>query len=235
MPPDAVISVYNAGSPYYIQEATVSVERLLEGYWRFRKTRFVSAQELYKKLGKQGQSPEVLFIACCDSRVDPAAIFDAGPGELFVIRNVANLVPPWAPDGRHHGTSAAIEFAVRHLKVREIVVMGHAQCGGAAALLNRFHEQPGASDFIGSWISLAEEAKHRMLARQAGDGDPQRELEYEIVRLSLANLMGFSWVREKVEAGELSLHGWHFGITHGKLAILDRDSDEFRIIEDPAA
>ena len=131
-----------------------------------------------------------MFIACCDSRVDPAAIFDAGPGELFVIRNVANLVPPWAPDGRHHGTSAAIEFAVRHLKVREIVVMGHAQCGGAAALLNRFHEQPGASDFIGSWISLAEEAKQRMLARQIGDGDSQRELEYEIVRLSLANLMG---------------------------------------------
>ena len=159
----------------------MSIERLLEGYRRFRKTRFAATQELYRKLGKQGQSPEVLFIACCDSRVDPATIFDTGPGELFVVRNVANLVPPWAPDGSHHGTSAAIEFAVRHLKVRDIVVMGHAQCGGVAALLKGFHEQPGASDFIGSWISLAEEAKQRMVARQDSHSDQQRELEYEIV------------------------------------------------------
>lgn len=213
----------------------MSVERLLEGYWRFRKTRFVAAQEVYRKLGRQGQSPEVLFIACCDSRVDPGTIFDTGPGELFVIRNVANLVPPWAPDGRHHGTSAAIEFAVRNLKVREIVIMGHAQCGGAAALLNDFHEQPGASDFIGSWISLAQEAKQRMLARQVSRDDWQREMEYEIVRHSLRNLMGFSWVREKVEAGELRLHGWHFGITHGRLAILDPATDEFRVLDEPGA
>ena len=213
----------------------MSIERLLEGYRRFRKTRFAATQEVYRKLGKQGQSPEILFIACCDSRVDPATIFDTGPGELFVVRNVANLVPPWAPDGSHHGTSAAIEFAVRHLKVRDIVVMGHAQCGGVAALLNGFHEQPGASDFIGSWISLAESAKQRMLARPDSHGDQQRELEYEIVRHSLGNLMGFSWVREKVEAGELRLHGWHFGITHGKLAILDRDRDEFRVLDTETA
>ena len=212
----------------------MSIERLLEGYRRFRKTRFAATQEVYRKLGKQGQSPEVLFIACCDSRVDPATIFDTGPGELFVVRNVANLVPPWAPDGSHHGTSAAIEFAVRHLKVRDIVVMGHAQCGGVAALLKGFHEQPGASDFIGSWISLAEEAKQRMVARQDSHSDQQRELEYEIVRHSLNNLMGFSWVRERVEAGELRLHGWHFGITHGRLAILDRDHNEFRVLDTEA-
>lgn len=206
----------------------MSIEALLRGYRRFRTTRYAQARELYEQLQARGQRPKVLFIACCDSRADPAAITDSGPGELFVIRNVANLVPPCTPDGGHHGTSAAVEFAVRHLEVEHIVVMGHAECGGAKALMQGAGDDPAPGDFIGQWIALAQPARNRVLAmpRLAPDGH-QRAIEQEIVRLSLENLLSFGWLRERVEAGRLSLHGWHFGIATGSLRVLEPASGEF--------
>ncbi|MGQ0658615.1 MAG: carbonic anhydrase [Chromatiales bacterium] len=206
----------------------MSLEGLIAGYCRFRTTRFPSAQVLYRQLEARGQSPKTLLIACCDSRVDPATIFDAGPGELFVVRNVANLVPPSTPDGRHHGTSAALEFAVLHLQVECIVVMGHAQCGGAKALLEGVHEDPSRSDFIGSWMGLAAPARERVLSLPVAPADMQRRIEYEIVRESLTNLLSFQWLRQRVEKGSLALHGLHFGIATGELAMLDAKTGEFR-------
>jgi len=206
----------------------MSLADLLAGYRRFRTARFPSAQVLYRQLEARGQSPKTLFVACCDSRVDPATIFDVGPGELFVVRNVANLVPVSTPDGRHHGTSAAIEFAVVHLNVEHIVVMGHAQCGGAKELLAGVHEDPTASDFIGSWMSLAAPARERVLRLPVAPSDMQRLIEYEIVRQGLKNLLSFNWVREGVEKGQLQLHGMHFGIATGELAVLDQKSGEFQ-------
>ncbi len=209
----------------------MSVAQLLDGYQRFRKNRFEEAREIYYRLNKLGQSPKVMVIACCDSRVDPATIFDAGPGELFISRNVANLVPPYAPDGAHHGTSAALEFAVKHLKVEDIVVMGHAQCGGANALLMQ-HQFGKRTEFIDSWMQIASDARDKVVLDQGDAEDVQQAIEHEIVRLSLRNLMQFSWIREAVEAGQLHLHGWYFGIEKGVLYCLNPDTNEFEAVVD---
>lgn len=207
----------------------MSVSGLLEGYHRFRANRYPQARELYRQLHARGQSPKVLFIACCDSRTDPASITDSGPGELFVVRNVANLVPPCTPDGAHHGTSAAVEFAVRHLEVEDVVVMGHAECGGAKALLNGAGENPAPGDFIGCWMAQATPARERVLgARSLTEDDRQRAIEYEIVRLSLGNLLTFPWLRERVETGALRLHGWHFGIATGTLYVMEESTGQFQ-------
>lgn len=205
----------------------MSLHGLIAGYRRFRTTRFPSAQAVYQRLEAIGQSPKTLFIACCDSRVDPATIFDVGPGELFVVRNVANLVPINTPDGRHHGTSAALEFAVLHLQVECIVVMGHAQCGGAKALLEGIHEDASRSDFIGSWMGLAVRARERAMSLPIAPAELQRCIEYEIVRESLHNLTSFPWLRRRVEEGHLALHGMHFGIATGELTILDVGTGTF--------
>jgi carbonic anhydrase len=204
----------------------MSVERLLEGYRRFRQTRFAAARALYEQLAC-GQRPRVMMIACCDSRVDPATITDAGPGELFVVRNVANLVPPFTPDGRHHGTSAALEFGTSVLEVSDIVVLGHAQCGGVQALLEGTHMRASTVDFVGAWMELAADARARVVDADPPPADPQRALEYEVVRLSLENLSSYPWVRECVDRGRLRLHGWHFGIATGELVVLDFDRGVF--------
>jgi len=161
-----------------------------------------------------------MVIACCDSRCDPAMVFDAGPGELFIIRNVANLIPPYSPDGTYHGTSAALEFGVCALQVRDIVVMGHAMCGGIAALM---HGVPAnCPDFIYPWISIAEPARDRVL--KCDDGrDPVRACEYEAVRLSLENLLSFPWIADRVAEGQLALHGALFDIRTGVLEVLQED------------
>lgn len=205
------------------------ITRLLDGYRRFRDGHYSRARSLYQELEAQGQSPKVLFLACCDSRVDPAVITDAGPGELFVVRNVANLVPPCNPDGQYHGTSAALEFAIKSLGVEHIVVMGHAQCGGAKALLQQGQDTPGRDDFIGKWMHIASAARDRVYQRTDISG-PGRLicLEQEIVRLSLRNLLTFEWIKTRVEAGTLHLHGWYFGIAKGRLYVLDPATDEFR-------
>jgi len=196
------------------------MDRLIEGYRRFRAEVWPRERSRFEALAALGQRPRALVIACSDSRVDPQMIFNAAPGELFVIRNVANLVPPCAPDAAYHGTSAALEFAVRVLAVRDIVVVGHALCGGVRALLEG--APPEAGDFVAPWMRIARAARERTLACEPAEAR-QEACEHEVVRLSLANLMTFPWVREAVEAGRLRLHGLHFDIRSGILVALRAD------------
>jgi len=196
------------------------MDRLIEGYRRFRASGWPERRAVFERLAEGGQRPRALVIACSDSRVDPTMIFDAGPGELFVVRNVANLVPPYAPDARHHSTSAAIEFAVKGLKVQHVVVMGHALCGGVDALLNGVPE--GLSDFVGTWIAIAAPARERAAACR----DPaarQEACERETVKVSLDNLRSFPWVSTAIAEGRLALHGCRFDIRTGILERLAED------------
>ncbi len=198
------------------------MDGLIEGYRRFRAEVWPAERARYEALARRGQRPETLVVACSDSRVDPSTIFGAGPGELFVVRNVAALVPPYEPDARYHGTSAALEFGVRVLEVSRIVVLGHAQCGGVQAMVEGAPEQ--ARDFVADWIKIAEPALPRARnAAAAEGGDVLDRAETEVVRLSLANLMTFPWIREAVEAKRLSLHGARFAIRTGILEMLEGD------------
>jgi carbonic anhydrase len=195
------------------------MDAMIAGYRRFRATRWRERQATFETLARAGQSPRALVVACSDSRVDPTMIFDAGPGELFVVRNVANLVPAYAPDGRAHATSAALEFGVRVLAVPHLIVLGHAMCGGIRALLEG--APPETGDFLGPWIRIAEEAKRRTLVCRPAD--PQTACELEAVRLSLENLRTFPWITERVAAGTLRLHGATFDIRSGVLSLLGPD------------
>src|SRR5689334_9868584 len=183
-----------------------AMDVLIEGYRRFRAETWPQQRARFEVLAAAGQSPQTMVIACSDSRVDPQMIFSAGPGELFVVRNVANLVPPYMPDAAFHGTSAAVEFGVRVLGVRDLVVMGHALCGGVQGLLNGV--PPAAGDFVAGWITIA--ARAREVALRCDDPEARQEAgEHEAVRISLDNLMTFPWVAEAVAAGRLRLHGAH--------------------------
>lgn len=195
------------------------MDALIAGYRRFRADTWPHRRQLFAQLAEHGQHPRAMVVACADSRVDPAMIFDAGPGEIFVVRNVANLVPPCQPDGAFHGTSAALEFGVVVLGVRDLIVMGHGLCGGVRALLDGVAEAP--TGFIGPWIRLAEPARIRTLA--CHPADPQLTCEQETVRLSLDNLLTFPWIAARVADGRLRLHGVHFDIRSGILAMLGRD------------
>jgi carbonic anhydrase len=194
------------------------MDTLLDGYRRFRRNRWPERRRQFETLADKGQQPRSLVVSCADSRVDPGMIFDAGPGELFIVRNVANLVPPFAPDGAWHGTSAALEFAIRVLEVPEILVMGHALCGGVRALLEGAPAE--ASDFIAPWMGLAGLARDRALAR-TDILDRQLCCEQETIRLSLDNLTTFPWIASRVAAGTLRLSGAHFDIRAGQLSVLD--------------
>lgn len=209
------------------------IKELLDGYRRFKDNRYKEQVQLYEKLHTKGQKPRFLFISCCDSRVDPSTIVDASPGDLFIVRNVANLVPPCTPDGGHHGTSAALEFAVKHLEIEHIIVMGHASCGGANALLQSTGMEAGPEDFIFNWMNLAKEARDKVIIHQGKeiDEDLQTKMEHELVRFSLKNLMTFDWIRERVEANKLDLHGWYFGIEKGVLYNMDQESQEFVAVD----
>ncbi|MFG1397236.1 carbonic anhydrase [Roseixanthobacter pseudopolyaromaticivorans] len=197
------------------------MDSLLEGYRRFREVSWPTHKDLFERLAARGQKPHTFVVACSDSRVDPQLIFDAGPGELFVVRNVANLVPPYEPDGNYHGTSAALEFAVRVLEVERIVVLGHAQCGGVHALLEGAPAL--ARDFVASWITIAEPARAETLKADLPPGERQRFCELCCVRLSLENLRTFPWLSERIAEGKLALHGAYFGVATGKLELLDAD------------
>ncbi len=202
---------------------------LIEGYRRFRETGWRRERERWSELA-EGQSPKVMVIACSDSRVEPAQIFDARPGEMFVVRNVANLVPPFEPDTAYHGVSAALEFAVTQLEVDELVVMGHGFCGGCeAALTGRFDEAGhGAGHFIAHWIDMLRGARERIRAEHpALDRAAFEAMELEGVRISLANLRTFPWVREREAGGRLKLHGAWFAIADGCLHLLDESSGRF--------
>ncbi len=194
---------------------------LIEGYYRFRGNEWQVERERWAELAG-GQSPKVMIIACSDSRVEPATIFGSRPGEVFVVRNVANLVPPFEPDGGRHGVSAALEFAVTKLGVEEIVVLGHGACGGVNAALTRSlaGTDPGEGGFVAGWISLLDEARERVVAAHGTGEAGQRALEQEGVRTSMANLLTFPFVRERVGAGTLTIHGAVFAIADGKLRVL---------------
>jgi carbonic anhydrase len=199
---------------------------LLDGYGRFRSSEYRRHRERWAELS-EGQSPRVMVIACSDSRVDPAQVFDTVPGEIFVVRNVANLVPPFEMGGGRHGVSAALEFAVTQLEVPEIVVMGHGACGGvSAALSRRFEgEAPGAGGFIAHWVDMLDPARDRIVA-QYGDGpEAIRALELETVRVSIANLRTFPFVAEREAAGTLTLHGAYFAIADGVLHVMDASGE----------
>ncbi|HYE29531.1 MAG TPA: carbonic anhydrase [Allosphingosinicella sp.] len=202
-----------------------SLNTLIEGYRRFRETGWERERERWSRLA-EGQNPSVMVIACSDSRVDPTQIFDAGPGELFVVRNVAALVPPFETTGGRHGVSAALEFAVTQLEVEEVVVMGHGFCGGcAAALTGQFDDAAhGEGHFIADWIELLREARDRVRAEH---GQDFRAMEFEAVRVSLANLRTFPWVEEREADGRLKLHGAYFAIADGILYLLDEATGRF--------
>jgi carbonic anhydrase len=204
------------------------MDHLIKGYREFRSRRWPEERERYTDLAHNGQKPEYLVIACSDSRSDPATIFNAHPGELFVIRNVAAVVPPYETDDTHHGTSAAIAFAVLSLNVRNILVMGHAQCGGVAAALDNSIAE--SVPFLGRWIELlAPAATHS--AHIADHAAHHVAMERDCVRLSLERLMTFPFVAERVRAGKLQLDGGRFGIADGKLELLDRKSDRFVTVD----
>ena len=197
---------------------------LIDGYYRFRGGPWLEERERWSELAS-GQSPKVMVIACSDSRVDPATIFGSRPGETFVVRNVAALVPPFETGGTYHGVSAALEFAVTKLDVEEIVVLGHGACGGVNAALTRSlaGAPPGEGGFVANWISLLDGARERVAATCGTGDEGQRALEQEGVRVSIANLLTFPFVRERVEAGTLTIHGAVFAIADGKLRVLGED------------
>jgi carbonic anhydrase len=199
---------------------------LVEGYRRFRAQDYPAQRQRWEALA-EGQEPPLMVIGCCDSRVDPATIFGTVPGQIFTLRNVANLVPPFEVGGGRHGASAAIEFAVVDLKVRHVVVLGHGACGGiAAALKGDDCGVPGHS-FIDDWVAIIREARDRVVA--SGTADPQRALEFEAIRTSLQNLRSFPFVREREEAGTLKLHGAFFAIADGELHLLDEATGAFQV------
>ncbi len=196
------------------------MEKLLAGYRRFRANGWPEQRRLFESLAKDGQRPRSLVVACVDSRVDPAMIFDVAAGEMLTVRNVANLIPPYAPDVAYHGTSAALEFGVRVLEVPHIIVLGHSFCGGVQSLLKGASEN--ARDFIAPWMSMAEPARAVALRRTSAE-ERQQCCEHEVIKISLANLMTFPWISEPVAAGKLALHGAWFDIPTGALMILQPD------------
>ena len=206
----------------------MGASELLQGYYRFRTGRFKRERALYQQLVDEGQKPHTLVIACADSRVDPAIITDTGPGEIFVVRNVANLVPPYRLSKGYQGTSSAIEFAVRDLKVSDIVVMGHSHCGGVKAALAGDDGIASERDFIGPWVAMLHETRDKLLSEPKGSEPAQTALEHGGVQQSLENLKTFPWIAERLEAGNLTLHGWHMDITDGSLRVLDQDSGQFK-------
>jgi carbonic anhydrase len=200
------------------------MKHLLDGYRAFRSGRWPVERAHYEVLAKRGQNPEYLIISCSDSRADPATIFDAAPGELFVVRNVAGIVPPCETDRGYHGTSAALAFAVLQLKVRNILVLGHAQCGGVAAALDR--KLVAGVPFLDHWVDLLEPALEH--SKHIHDSHERHvAMERDCVRLSLDNLMTVPFVAERAKAGTLELHGGRFGIANGELELLDPQTGAF--------
>jgi carbonic anhydrase len=204
------------------------MKALLAGYQRFRAKGWPERKSVFESLAKNGQSPRALVLACVDSRVDPAMIFDAGPGEILTIRNVANLVPPYAPDASYHGTSAALEFGVNVAEVRHIIVLGHGLCGGVKALLDG--APANANEFVAPWMSIASAARERALSCTSPE-ERQHYCEREVIKISLANLMTFPWIADRVAVGKLELHGAWFAIRTGVLMILQPDGSFAQALE----
>jgi carbonic anhydrase len=206
---------------------------LIAGYQRFRTTGWQHERQRWAELA-ESQSPKVMVIACSDSRVDPATIFDASPGEMFVVRNVANLVPPFELSEGRHGVSAALEFAVTQLNVPEIVVMGHGGCSGCHAALNQGFKgaKPGEGGFISRWIDILDEGRTRVIDQHGHDqnGAALRAMEHEAIKVSLANLRTFPCIRAREAEGSITLHGAYFAIDDGLLHILSETNGDFEVV-----
>jgi len=203
-------------------------EFLLNGYSNFMSGRYAREEERYRGLAREGQNPSAMIIACCDSRSAPETIFDSGPGELFVLRNIANLVPPYQPDANLHGTSSAIEFAVKQLEIKHLIVMGHGRCGGIHAALNPNAAAIRESDFVGNWVSLlnpvAEQVNRNSWMTEAERGTA---LERISIRHSIGNLRSFPFVQAAEAEGRLALHGAWFDISTGELWVMDPETGDF--------
>ena len=207
---------------------TTGIDKLLKGYRQYRDVSYEQSRSLIEDLVTRGQRPEVAVVACSDSRVDPAILFQADPGDLFVIRNVANLVPPMEQEGTFHGTSAALEFAVLGLNVKHLVVLGHAHCGGIKAMMTPDSNE-NTFTFVPSWVSMLAAAHRRVLATmaQASEEARTRACEQNAVLVSLENLTTFPWVRKRVESGDLELQGWYVDIAIPELSIYDWGAGKF--------
>ena len=202
-------------------------DRLLEGYTAFLAGRLREEQSRYQELAESGQAPQIMVIGCCDSRVSPEVIFDARPGELFVVRNVANIIPPYEPDGHAHGVSAALEFGIAALKIKHIVVLGHAQCGGVRAFVEDA-EPLSPGDFIGNWMKLMAPAMDKVGPRGSlSPTDYLRKLEQANIVNSIDNLMTFPRLARMIERGTVMVHGAYFGVATGALSVCTRESGEF--------
>ena len=207
------------------------IEKMKHGFKKFQQDNFMKNLPFYQKLARK-QFPRVMVIACCDSRVDPSIITQAEPGELFMVRNVANLVPPYEDGETHHGTSAALEYAVHALEVEHIVILGHWGCGGIQALLDNDPSVSEPHSFIHRWLDLAKPAK-KVTEEQVGNQLPEtkrRFCELESIKGSLSNLMTFPWIAERVEAGKLQLHGWYFDLNEGNMYAYEAEGDRFDAI-----
>jgi carbonic anhydrase len=206
------------------------LEQLIDGYRRFRENDWAGERERWSELA-EGQSPQVMILSCADSRVEPAQIFDARPGEMFVVRNIAALAPPYETSAGFHGVSAALEFAVTQLNVGEILVMGHGMCGGcSAALTGQFDDRRhGQGQFIADWVRMLDRARDTVRARHSElDRQAFLDMEQEAVKVSLKNLRTFPWIADRERAGQLKLHGAHFSIAEGRLYVLDEAEGDFR-------
>lgn len=205
------------------------IDPLVKGYQRFRAAYFQQKTLIYKDLSTQKQKPHFLIIACSDSRVDPAIVTNCEPGELFVVRNVANLVPPYQADNWYHGTSAALEFGVRTLGISNIVVFGHTQCGGIAHLLSSAQESSASTDFVSTWMELARPARDTVLHHHADASFEAKSVlceQYSLIN-SLHNLQTFPWIAKRIEAGTLSLHAWYFDLSSGKIQSFEPETHSF--------
>lgn len=204
-------------------------ESLTDHYRRFRHRHFVLNADHYEELATYGQNPETMVISCSDSRVDPETIFSAMPGELFIVRNVASLVPPYETGGRYHGVSTAVEFAVMNLRIKNLIVMGHSGCGGIKAALDQSAAIQTEAQFISRWMSMLDDARLSVLAahQNSPQAAKQEALEKEGIKQSIKNLRTFPFVRDQEERGRLSLHGAHFDIKTGTLTVLNHSRGMF--------
>lgn len=204
------------------------ITKFLEGFERFQKKYFAADESLFSRL-RQGQSPGTLVISCCDSRADPGMLLGAGPGDIFVVRNVANLVPPYRNGAEMPGIRADIEFAVKGLNVEQIIILGHSGCGGIRALMDGEGITASQYEFIGTWVNIARPARDRVLRELAGESQAvqAKACEQGAIALSLENLRSFPWIRERMEAGALTLHGWYFDIDAGELLAYSEDTSSF--------
>ena len=206
------------------------MQKFIHGFRRFQEDYFSEDRELFDQL-KQGQRPKVLLIGCCDSRVDPSMMVRSEPGDLFIVRNVANLVPPCEHDQAYHGVSAALEYAVCHLEVEHIIVLGHSRCGGIRSLMEGIPEDK-SNNYISKWVSIAERAKQQVLENfsNASPEHQAKACEHASILVSLENLLTFPWVKERVDANTLDLHGWYFDIESGNLYSYQPGNSKFELL-----